>query len=986
MRPSPRLLHFLLAIGIGLFVQRRLLLDEILVVLPIAIGSLLLAAGLTALRCRDQAEEETTTADPIERLRGARLGLFVVALGGVILVFGDVLVCGRTMISAPWFSLGNEGAATTEGQSTAGQDAGAGFDRLIDPWAGFLIEGPAIYLTGTAFARGELPLWNPFEGCGTPFAADLETAVFSVLQLPLHLAPSLRNWDLFALARTLLAIWFAALACRGLGSSRLAAALAGIAWGFGGVFSLFANLVHLNCALCLPLVLLGAEALVQRRSPGRIAFFALVTALALNGGNPQPLIALGLLLLPRFLIFAPGGPRARLTLLGGLAAAAGIAALMNGPAIMLLVDLLGHSANRTLFAIEARLEGPGLLAFAAPPLPIGAETYGIIHQPQFWYLGALPFLLVVAAASRALLHGDRRDRGLLAGLLLFGLLVAGPLGGLLGSVPILGGLNWTKYVAAAQLLGLVLAARYLDRLAADEKRARQHLSAIATLLLGWCLLLVRGPDGGVQGPWFVLGAAIPGALLLLLWADRVQLRLVLPLLVLAELVVHLPAHPPRPPEPLARWPEALAELSRDPGAPDEQPLVHREAAYRDAAPPMVSGLLGWHDVRTVTPLPLLDYHRFMSPWINCGPWPPYLLLGASREFVLSPAFDHVGLRWLLLREDDFNSVVRSPKAELLENEAVIRFGELQRALRYGGLDTGSLLNLDPYRSSILLAPDRRFSAELDLAAASAEIAFSLQALDGGAFRARGRLADQTIELDQDRPAQAVVIADAREPVVFSLDLEAGSPVTLRFDHWQVARHITKGRFDFDDRSTPAMSAAGLRLLENRYPLPIARAVKRARLIRDPEEFWPIHRAFVADGSGWQPREETFIVAPTGNLPSAAVTDTRPDASDRLELRRRGFGRMVLETDLKQAGPVFLAIAYDPGWLAVRDGRELPIRRADGAFIAIDLDRPGPNRVDFEYRPRAFDRGLVLVAAGTLLLLALGLLEFRSRLRSGVRAS
>ena len=82
---------------------------------------------------------------------------------------------------------------------------------MRDTFCDFL---PWRLFTGQAFASGHLPLWNPFDAFGKPFAADSQTAVFYPLHAPfyslsaawaLQLSWALHLWiagsSMFALAR-----------------------------------------------------------------------------------------------------------------------------------------------------------------------------------------------------------------------------------------------------------------------------------------------------------------------------------------------------------------------------------------------------------------------------------------------------------------------------------------------------------------------------------------------------------------------------------------------------------------------------------------------------------------------------------------------------------------------------------------------------------------------------------------------------------------
>ena len=81
-------------------------------------------------------------------------------------------------------------------------------------------------------------------------------------------------------------------------------------------------------------------------------------------------------------------------------------------------------------------------------------------------------------------------------------------------------------------------------------------------------------------------------------------------------------------------------------------------------------------------------------------------------------------------------------------------------------------------------------------------------------------------------------------------------------------------------------------------------------------------------------------------------------------------RVVIDVSAAQPGFLVLADAFDPGWKAFANGREIPIQRANYLFRAVPVEA-GQTRVSFEYRPTSLRAGLVVSAAtGSLLLIAL----------------
>lgn len=60
-------------------------------------------------------------------------------------------------------------------------------------------------------------------------------------------------------------------------------------------------------------------------------------------------------------------------------------------------------------------------------------------------------------------------------------------------------------------------------------------------------------------------------------------------------------------------------------------------------------------------------------------------------------------------------------------------------------------------------------------------------------------------------------------------------------------------------------------------------------------------------------------------------------------------RVVLETENPQAGTLITSEADYPGWKALVDGLEHPIKLFDGAFRSLELPA-GRHRIEFLFRP------------------------------------
>ena len=576
-----------------------------LALLPLALGLAWIAWRIAG------RDDHPSVIDPIERLRGRRktlisaLAFFVLAAN---FIYVDVLWCGDTTVSVPYLNIKNDEAKPA-----------SGLGYLVDPFAGFILEGPALFLTHDALSRGEVPLWNHREACGAPYLANGELAALSVVQAPLHARPSMFAWDLYVVVRATLAAFLAFLFLFGLGCGGRGALAGGVIFAFGGGFALHANLVHLNGALLTPLILLLGEAMIRRPTWRRFAGLAVCYGLALNGGNPQPTVVATAALGVRLLIAITAWRRGLL-----VAGAAIVGALLTAVTLLPLVDLFGKSYNRTLTIVNIVLEPGALLNAAVPFRSDETVATAVVLEPFWWSIGILGSLLVATGILRALW---RRDRAVLVWLPSLLFLVA-PLVTEFGAewigrrLPVLSSVAWIKYVTTTQLLGALFAARVLERLSGGESLRIPAL--LAAGIAGGAAFWFRDTPSAttLQVAVIVGGAVAFGALALFFRRGRPfpVVAAMLTVFLVGELGVWIPDHPIRP-EPYRQRPASREFLDAHHKEARGAGMPWRTTALADTFPPLTSSVLGWYDVRSVSPVVLERYHRWLAPYSNCGAWP-----------------------------------------------------------------------------------------------------------------------------------------------------------------------------------------------------------------------------------------------------------------------------------------------------------------------------------------------------------------------------
>ncbi len=140
---------------------------------------------------------------------------------------------------------------------------------------------------GESLRQGRLPLWNPRILLGTPFLANLTSAVFYPPNLLPAFLPLPAAWALAFVLRTSLSFLFAALLARELGASRSGQLLAGLAFSLGGFAVAWQGWEKSDVAAWLPACVLAIERLAKRPGPFRAALAALALAMAFLAGHPE---------------------------------------------------------------------------------------------------------------------------------------------------------------------------------------------------------------------------------------------------------------------------------------------------------------------------------------------------------------------------------------------------------------------------------------------------------------------------------------------------------------------------------------------------------------------------------------------------------------------------------------------------------------------------------------------------------------------------
>jgi len=172
---------------------------------------------------------------------------------------------------------------------------------------------PTLHFEHQQWQQGQVPLWNPQDELGRPFAADASAGVFYpgklIFMLPFAFSTCL---VLYTALHLLVAAYTTFRVARYLKATALASIIAALSFSLGGaVLSQHANIIFLVSAAWLPLGLLYGLQLIRNENRSRACvLLSICLALMLLGGDPQAVVHLIIVLLVCWFILPRYSPQA----------------------------------------------------------------------------------------------------------------------------------------------------------------------------------------------------------------------------------------------------------------------------------------------------------------------------------------------------------------------------------------------------------------------------------------------------------------------------------------------------------------------------------------------------------------------------------------------------------------------------------------------------------------------------------------------------
>jgi len=130
------------------------------------------------------------------------------------------------------------------------------------------------------------PVWNDYSAFGAPFAANMQSAVYSPFSIIPTTFSNARAYDFYVAARIFAAGFLAFLFVRQF-AGFLPALVGGAAYMFTGYLWLYITMPNLNVEALVPGMLYATERLLRKPGPGTTALFAVLMGCSVLGGMPE---------------------------------------------------------------------------------------------------------------------------------------------------------------------------------------------------------------------------------------------------------------------------------------------------------------------------------------------------------------------------------------------------------------------------------------------------------------------------------------------------------------------------------------------------------------------------------------------------------------------------------------------------------------------------------------------------------------------------
>lgn len=258
-------------------------------------------------------------------------------------------------------------------------------------------------ITIDTLKNGMLPTWNPYQFSGNPHLANVQSAVFTPLNLLFFVMPFMDAWSLLVLLQPLLASLFMFLFLRSLDLNKYAAVLGSIAFMFCSFLVTWMAYGTLGYALLfLPLFLYGIERFIVKRDLLAIALLIICPPLSVFSGHFQT--SLYVLILAFSYLFMRNFSLKKRTNIWKATLYIGIGVLIASLQIIPTYRFYSQSVRSESYIQGEAIPWNQLVRMVAPDFygnPVTGNDWVGHYAEWGTYAGVIPFVLALFALLRS---------------------------------------------------------------------------------------------------------------------------------------------------------------------------------------------------------------------------------------------------------------------------------------------------------------------------------------------------------------------------------------------------------------------------------------------------------------------------------------------------------------------------------------------------------------------------------------------------------
>ncbi len=909
----------------------------------------------------------------------------------LIIFFGDVVFFNATFSTS----------SITPGTMPTGP-YGYIIDRIpwliyIDPGASSWFFEPAYVLASNIYRSGDMPLWNPYMAMGTPFAADMQSAVFFPLNWFVYFISEPYFWealDFIVIIKLFIAGFFTYCFMRVIGVNWCGSFAAAVAFMFNGYFMFYLNMSHLNIETLVPVLLYTFEKLLRIQNIKYTIIAGIAVALSILGGMTPESTLLALFLATVYYLYRVYFKikeertftikKYAISLLGVFFLGGSLSALLTFP----FIEFLSISST-----VHPQGVGLGYAPFSYDTIsiivpyffgPVHMTWTGLTQHLILPYVGILTFFFALCAFSKK--GAYTRISLFFAGFAVFYLLKAYgfPIINWIGYLPLFNVTIFFKYLFPEFAFSLaVLAGIGINNIYDNKVNFNKSiiLSSIIVLILGIFIFFNMDSIIANKNNWsfyifnpftwvlamvgFAVFVILIGNMLFLVHRHKIinsqRLALFLILLLIFEMFVYVPHFRPQRYDPFTT-PPYIQFLKNDTnsyrvvGMGENQPILY----------PNTASAYGIYDIRNINALfvnryysfidrnidPFRELHeRFLGNNLNLSYKDGKFLNLLGVKYILSPSVldtQNTGFLDSILANGEIGFTEKRFVGKTEFNGKTVLFEHPPAKINYQLLVPNDtiFLNFSIGMNSAVWSPEKGDGVE-----------FEIYLNETGKEE---KIFSKYIDPKNNPEDRRWYYADVNlsryrgDKINLSFVTSPGPNGSNPFDWagWgniQLKTSESKEKLEKFNKRFELVYDKEIKIYKNTEAFPRVFVVHNAEVINNEQEVLKRLDNFDFD------LRNSIIIEKDAPL---EFKNEKVIDNSTANITRYEFNSLTIGANMENDGFVVLSDTYYPGWKAFIDNKETDIYQADYLLRAVYVNK-GSHNIVFKYEPVSFSVGLLL---------------------------